>query len=268
MWLNNPRRPLEASGTSGQKVVLNGGLNLSVLDGWWAEAYDGPNGFAIGTGRTHTNMDIHDKRDAEDLNRVLREEVIPLYYERDRRRPAARLDPADETNHPHARLAFQRRPHGDGLHAESLHSRGRRNFERYVPGGITRIALIARAWRLRRLSSKSRVSPARVIQSAFGPQIRKRRTLLPVTETQTLEDLCINTIRILSADAVQNANSGHPGMPMGAAAMAYTLWTNFLKYNPKDPALVRSRPLRPLRRTRLDAALQPAASHRLRSAAR
>ena len=56
VWLNNPRRPLEASGTSGQKVVLNGGLNLSVLDGWWAEAYDGSNGFAIGTGRTHTNM--------------------------------------------------------------------------------------------------------------------------------------------------------------------------------------------------------------------
>jgi starch phosphorylase len=84
VWLNNPRRPLEASGTSGQKVVLNGGLNLSVLDGWWAEAYDGLNGFAIGTGRTHSNMDVHDRRDGEDLYRVLKEEVIPLYYERDR----------------------------------------------------------------------------------------------------------------------------------------------------------------------------------------
>jgi starch phosphorylase len=83
VWLNNPRRPLEASGTSGQKVVLNGGLNLSVLDGWWAEAYDGLNGFAIGNGRTHTNMSVHDKRDGEDLFRVLREEVIPLYYQRD-----------------------------------------------------------------------------------------------------------------------------------------------------------------------------------------
>jgi starch phosphorylase len=84
VWLNNPRRPLEASGTSGQKVVLNGGLNLSVLDGWWAEAYDGLNGFAIGTGRTHTNMDVHDQRDGENLYRVLREEVIPLFYQRDR----------------------------------------------------------------------------------------------------------------------------------------------------------------------------------------
>jgi len=84
VWLNNPRRPLEASGTSGQKVVLNGGLNLSVLDGWWAEAYDGLNGFAIGHGRTHSEMDVHDTRDGEDLMRVLREEVIPLYYQRDR----------------------------------------------------------------------------------------------------------------------------------------------------------------------------------------
>jgi starch phosphorylase len=84
VWLNNPRRPLEASGTSGQKVVLNGGLNLSVLDGWWAEAYDGLNGFAIGTGRTHFSQNVHDGRDGDDLYRALREEVIPLYYQRDR----------------------------------------------------------------------------------------------------------------------------------------------------------------------------------------
>jgi starch phosphorylase len=84
VWLNNPRRPLEASGTSGQKVVLNGGLNLSVLDGWWAEAYDGLNGFAIGTGRTHSNANLHDARDGEDLYRTLSDVVIPLYYQRDR----------------------------------------------------------------------------------------------------------------------------------------------------------------------------------------
>ena len=84
VWLNNPRRPLEASGTSGQKVVLNGGLNCSILDGWWAEAYDGSNGFAIGTGRTHVNQEIQDERDARGLYDVLQKEVIPLYYERDR----------------------------------------------------------------------------------------------------------------------------------------------------------------------------------------
>jgi glycogen phosphorylase len=83
VWLNNPRRPLEASGTSGQKVVLNGGLNLSVLDGWWAEAYDGANGFAIGKGTSHVSFEINDRRDAADLYRVLKQEVIPLYYDRD-----------------------------------------------------------------------------------------------------------------------------------------------------------------------------------------
>ncbi|MGE3842806.1 MAG: alpha-glucan family phosphorylase [Vicinamibacterales bacterium] len=83
VWLNNPRRPLEACGTSGQKVVLNGGLNLSVLDGWWAEAYDGENGFAIGGGEEHSSLEVHDARDAEALLRVVRDEVIPLYYDRD-----------------------------------------------------------------------------------------------------------------------------------------------------------------------------------------
>jgi starch phosphorylase len=83
VWLNNPRRPLEASGTSGQKVVLNGGLNCSVLDGWWAEAYDGTNGFAIGKGTAHISDQISDQRDAEALYETLENRVIPLFYERD-----------------------------------------------------------------------------------------------------------------------------------------------------------------------------------------
>ncbi|HEV2969338.1 MAG TPA: alpha-glucan family phosphorylase [Pirellulales bacterium] len=83
VWLNNPRRPLEASGTSGQKVVLNGGLNLSVLDGWWAEAYDGQNGFAIGRGHSHVSDEIGDRRDGELLYKVLEQQVIPLFYDRD-----------------------------------------------------------------------------------------------------------------------------------------------------------------------------------------
>ncbi|MCO6458287.1 MAG: alpha-glucan family phosphorylase [Pirellulaceae bacterium] len=83
VWLNNPRRPLEASGTSGQKVVLNGGLNMSILDGWWAEAYDGENGFAIGRGTSHVSDEITDARDAESLYQVLEHQVIPMFYERD-----------------------------------------------------------------------------------------------------------------------------------------------------------------------------------------
>ena len=83
VWLNNPRRPLEASGTSGEKVVLNGGLNLSILDGWWAEAYDGANGFAIGHGTSHVSEEITDRRDAADLYHVLENEVAPIFYNRD-----------------------------------------------------------------------------------------------------------------------------------------------------------------------------------------
>ena len=83
VWLNNPRRPLEACGTSGEKVVLNGGLNLSVLDGWWNEAYDGKNGFAIGHGGMHNDPAVQYQRDAEYLYEILEKEVIPLYYDSD-----------------------------------------------------------------------------------------------------------------------------------------------------------------------------------------
>ena len=82
LWLNNPLRPLEACGTSGQKVILNGGLNLSTLDGWWAEAYDGRNGFPIGDVRVHSNVDIQERRDADSLYEQLENVVVPLFYNR------------------------------------------------------------------------------------------------------------------------------------------------------------------------------------------
>ncbi|MCA1604932.1 MAG: alpha-glucan family phosphorylase, partial [Acidobacteria bacterium] len=83
VWLNVPRRPLEASGTSGEKVAMNGGLNLSVLDGWWLEGYDGSNGFAIGNEVEAIESTDMDASDAESLYRVLEQEVVPLYYDRD-----------------------------------------------------------------------------------------------------------------------------------------------------------------------------------------
>jgi starch phosphorylase len=82
VWLNTPMRPKEACGTSGQKVVLNGGLNLSTLDGWWNEAYDGQNGFAIGHGGIHNDPGVQYQRDADFLYETLENEVIPLYYDR------------------------------------------------------------------------------------------------------------------------------------------------------------------------------------------
>ncbi|MEA2693772.1 MAG: glycogen phosphorylase [Acidobacteriota bacterium] len=82
-WLNTPRKPLEACGTSGQKAILNGVLNISILDGWWAEGYDGGNGFAVGAGEVHANPDVQDERDAMALFETLEQQVIPLYYRRD-----------------------------------------------------------------------------------------------------------------------------------------------------------------------------------------
>jgi starch phosphorylase len=84
LWLNNPRRPLEASGTSGEKVILNGGLNCSVMDGWWREAYDGSNGFAIGEDKdASVSPEEQDKLDAQNLYNVLENKVIPLFFDRD-----------------------------------------------------------------------------------------------------------------------------------------------------------------------------------------
>ncbi|APB34169.1 Glucan phosphorylase [Gloeomargarita lithophora Alchichica-D10] len=84
LWLNNPRRPLEASGTSGQKVCFNGGINFSVLDGWWCEGYQaGVNGWAIGEDLHTSNQELQDQLDSESLYRLLENEIIPMYYDRD-----------------------------------------------------------------------------------------------------------------------------------------------------------------------------------------
>ncbi len=84
IWLNNPRRPREASGTSGMKAALNGVPNLSILDGWWVEGYNGANGWAIGENMNYDDPNEQDAADAESLYRLLEEEIVPLYYDRDR----------------------------------------------------------------------------------------------------------------------------------------------------------------------------------------
>lgn len=89
VWLNNPRRPLEASGTSGQKVCFNGGINCSVLDGWWCEGYKadangkGINGWAIGEDAHTSDQELQDRIDSQSLYQLLEEEIVPLYYDQD-----------------------------------------------------------------------------------------------------------------------------------------------------------------------------------------
>jgi starch phosphorylase len=83
VWLNTPRRPLEASGTSGMKAGCHGCLNLSILDGWWREGYDGTNGFAIGEDAHAGSVEVQDRTDSANLYKVLTQEVIPLFYQRD-----------------------------------------------------------------------------------------------------------------------------------------------------------------------------------------
>ena len=84
VWLNNPRRPREASGTSGMKAAANGVLNLSILDGWWDEAYAPGNGWAIGRGEDYDNPDYQDQVEAEALYDLLERDVIPMFYDRGR----------------------------------------------------------------------------------------------------------------------------------------------------------------------------------------
>lgn len=84
LWLNNPLRPREASGTSGMKAAINGVPNLSVLDGWWAEGYNGANGWAIGGEEVHVDREQQDRADANSIYELLEQEIVPLFYDRDR----------------------------------------------------------------------------------------------------------------------------------------------------------------------------------------
>ena len=83
VWLNNPRRPMEASGTSGEKAAVNGVLNFSILDGWWAEGYNTKNGWAIGTNQEFYSYEEQDLTDSEDIYRILEDKIIPIYYRKD-----------------------------------------------------------------------------------------------------------------------------------------------------------------------------------------
>jgi len=151
VWINTPKRPWEASGTSGMKVLVNGGLNLSVLDGWWAEAYSPRVGWAIGDGKEHGDDPAWDRADAEALYAVLEKEIIPEFYKRDEqgiprswvariRESMAALTPAfsanrtvrqyTEEHYIPAASAYAARACHDSKVTESLHA-WRENIARY-----------------------------------------------------------------------------------------------------------------------------------------
>ncbi|MCI8700159.1 MAG: glycosyltransferase family 1 protein [Clostridia bacterium] len=90
VWLNTPRRPMEASGTSGQKAAANGVINFSVLDGWWAEGYNGKNGWPIGSNIEYPSYEIQDRADSEKIYETLENKIIPIYYEQDKNKMSRR----------------------------------------------------------------------------------------------------------------------------------------------------------------------------------
>ena len=127
IWLNTPRRPNEASGTSGQKAALNGVLNFSVLDGWWREGYNGRNGWAIGDDVDYVDHNLQDEADAESLYDTLENVIIPLYY---KKRPSdglpgewiGRLREAIRTLAPHFSTRRMLKEYVDELYVPAMDS--------------------------------------------------------------------------------------------------------------------------------------------------
>jgi starch phosphorylase len=145
LWINTPRRPWEACGTSGMKVLVNGGLNLSELDGWWAEAYRPEVGWAIGDGQEHGDDPGWDAREAEQLYRLLEEEIVPAFYQRDKRGipeewikrmrvSMAELTPRFSTN----RMLFE--------YVDRLYAPAAQSYRRRAQDGVKEASLLVQ-WR-------------------------------------------------------------------------------------------------------------------------
>ena len=123
VWLNNPRKPLEASGTSGMKAAINGVPHLSIGDGWWAEGFNGTNGWVIDGGVTSGDYDAVDAADANALYRLLEEEVVPAFYDRDAGERPAAMDRDGQGSDPLGRAALLGPPHGEGIRPAAIRAR-------------------------------------------------------------------------------------------------------------------------------------------------
>jgi len=174
VWLNTPRRPLEASGTSGQKAGLNGAPNFSVLDGWWAEGYDGHNGWAIGQEREYADEAAQDEADALSLYATLENEIVPLFYDR------------DEAGIPRQWLAKMRRSIASVAPAFSFDRMLKEYVARfYVPGGALGAAVggdgYAGARALAEWEQRVSMGWPQVSLTATGPALGETTVGQPVT---------------------------------------------------------------------------------------
>jgi starch phosphorylase len=176
VWLNTPRRPLEASGTSGMKATANGAINISVLDGWWDEAYDGTNGWAIGRGEEYEDWGYQDQVESQALYQILEAEAVPMFYARGRdglpREWIRRMKNAMRTICPFFNAYRMVREYTEGMYLPAG-----QHWEQLSADGLARARVLA-AWRARVQSLWREVAVQRVTAETLSPlEWGERRTI-------------------------------------------------------------------------------------------